>query len=101
MRLSGVGRILAGTRRPLLAGQRDLGVAGEPSALVVPGGAGLMAAPPVQPVLDAGGRGGGRGAAPFRGRSAGSCPGRRAGGPGSPTLAGTRNADSARLVAAG
>jgi HEAT repeat protein len=39
------------TRRcaPAVAGQGNCGVAGEPGALVVPAGAGLMAAPPVRP----------------------------------------------------
>jgi hypothetical protein len=41
-----------------LADQGNCGVAGEPGALVVPAGAGLLAAAPVRPVLGVAGRGG-------------------------------------------
>jgi hypothetical protein len=41
-----------------LADQDNCGVAGEPCALVVPAGAGVMAAPPVRPVLGVAGSGG-------------------------------------------
>src|SRR5215831_2158909 len=45
-------------QQPRLAGQGNPGVAGEPGALVIPAGAGLVAAPPVGPVLGVAGLGG-------------------------------------------
>jgi hypothetical protein len=50
VRLSAARARLAGCATDPLADQGDLGVAGEPRALVVPAGAGLVAAFPIQPV---------------------------------------------------